>query len=123
MRILADENVPGPIVVSLRGLGHDVLYARESMSGVHDRVLLEAAQDGRRVLVTVDTDFGDLAFRYGLPAESGVALIRLDWRDPERDNAIAVAALTSRDDWSGVFAVIESDRIRVRPLPSAARDS
>jgi hypothetical protein len=36
---------------------------------------------------------------------------------PDEDNQIALTALTSRDDWSGSFAVIESDRIRVRPLP------
>jgi hypothetical protein len=30
-----------------------------------------------------------------------------------------VATLMSRDDWTGVFAVIERDRIRIRPLPKA----
>ena len=89
------------------------------MRGADDRVLLAAAQNERRVVVTVDTDFGELAFGYGLPAESGVVLIRLDWRDPETDNAIAVAALTSRDNWAGTFAVIEPDRIRVRSLPGS----
>ena len=32
MRILADENVPRPIVAWLRDTGHDVLYSAESRS-------------------------------------------------------------------------------------------
>jgi hypothetical protein len=27
-------------------------------------------------------------------------------------------AVNKRDDWSGIFAVIEADRIRIRPLPN-----
>jgi predicted nuclease of predicted toxin-antitoxin system len=117
MRFLADENVPGPVVAGLRASGHDVFYAKESMPAAADRVLLAVAQAEQRIVVTVDTDFGELAFRFGLPVQSGVVLIRLEWSNPETDNQIALSALTSRDDWSGSFAVIESDRIRVRPLP------
>ena len=32
-----------------------------------------------RVTVTCDTDFGELAFRSGLPAECGVVLLRIQW--------------------------------------------
>jgi hypothetical protein len=52
------------------------------MPGSGDRVLLHLAQAEHRVVVTLDTDFGELAFRFGLPADSGVILIRLEWRDP-----------------------------------------
>jgi hypothetical protein len=29
MRVLANENVPGPVIRALRELGHDVLWAKE----------------------------------------------------------------------------------------------
>ncbi|MCL4845636.1 MAG: DUF5615 family PIN-like protein [Acidobacteria bacterium] len=119
MRLLANENIPGPVVRGLRERGHDVLWAREALSGEPDHVLLSRAQAERRVTVTCDTDFGKLAFRSGLPAECGVVLLRIDWSDPSADNAFALATLTSRADWAGVFAVVERDRIRVRPLPQA----
>jgi predicted nuclease of predicted toxin-antitoxin system len=117
MRFLANENVPGPVIRALRELGHDLLWAKEQRAGEPDHVLLSRAQAEHRVIVTCDTDFGELAFRFGLPASCGVVLIRIEWSDAHNDNGFVVAALTSRDDWSGVFAVIERDRIRVRPLP------
>lgn len=55
--------------------------------------------------------------RFGLAAPVGVVLLRLAGEDPEVDNARAVTALTSREDWSGHFAVVTDDRIRLRRLP------
>jgi predicted nuclease of predicted toxin-antitoxin system len=121
MRFLADENMPGPAVAALRASGHDVLWIRESTPGASDAVVLDLAQRDRRVLVTADTDFGELAFRSGLPAQCGVVLVRLDWAEPDGDNRAVATALSSRDDWSGVFAVVERDRVRIRPLPPSAR--
>lgn len=87
------------------------------MQGAEDSIVLEHAQAEQRIGVTLDKDFGELAFRSRLPAQSGVILIRLDWRDPDSDNQTALTALLSRHDWVGNFAVIERDRIRMRPLP------
>lgn len=79
--------------------------------------MLEWAFEERRVLLTLDKDFGELAFRRGLPATSGIVLVRLAGDSPDLDNARALAALTSRDDWVGHFSVITDDRIRMRRLP------
>src|SRR5439155_11165576 len=98
MRILANENVPGPVVTALRTAGHDVLWVKESMTGAKDRDVLARAHSEARLVVTFDKDFGELAVRHRLPAASGVVLFRLRGR--------AVAALTSRDDWAGHFAVV-----------------
>jgi hypothetical protein len=68
-------------------------------------------------LLTFDKDFGELAFRHGLPAESGVVLLRLAASDPDTLTGRAVAALESRDDWSGRFSVVEPERIRMTELP------
>lgn len=117
MRILANENVPGPVVAALRDAGHDVLSAKEAMTGAADRKVLERAQLEARLVVTFDKDFGELAVRAGLPAASGVVLLRLRGSNPDADNARVVAALSSRDDWPGHFAVVTDDRVRLRPLP------
>ena len=123
MRFLANENIPGPVVRTLREAGHDVLWAKEDLRGAEDHTVLSRAQTDRRVTVTCDTDFGELAFRFGLPATCGVVLFRIQWTDPATDNAFVVSALTGRDDWTGVFAVVERDRVRLRPLPDRTQES
>ena len=123
MRFLANENVPGPVVRRLRELGHDVVWAKEDLQGAPDRVLLSLAQSDQRVTVTCDTDFGELAFGSGLPATCGVVLLRVEWTNPTTDNAWVVSVLTGRSDWVGTFAVVERDRIRVRPLPKPTEES
>jgi len=118
MRILADENFPGPVLRALREQGHDVESVKETMRGVTDREVLEHAQREKRLVVTFDKDFGELAFRFGLPATSGVILFRLSGDGPEADNARALAALARSLEWFGNFAVVTDDRIRIRPLPA-----
>lgn len=117
MRLLANENVSGPIVAALRALGHDVLSVKERTPGAKDRDVLAHAQADERLVVTFDKDFGELAVRSRLPSSCGVVLLRLHGASPDLDNARAVAALTSRDDWAGHFAVVTDDRVRLRPLP------
>ena len=118
MRFLADEDFPGPVVVALRGRGHDIARVVDVMPAAKDRPILDRARSERRILLTCDKDFGEAAFRDRLPAECGVVLFRLTGADPATDNARAVAALESRDDWAGHFAVVTDNRIRIRALPA-----
>jgi len=118
MRVLTHENVPGAMIAILRQKGHDVVSAKESLRGVPDRVVLARAQAEERILLTFDKEFGELAFRFELPAACGIVLFRLSGASPERDTARALAALESRQDWAGHFAVVTDDRIRLRLLPS-----
>ncbi|MBZ5560140.1 MAG: DUF5615 family PIN-like protein [Acidobacteriia bacterium] len=117
-RLLADENVPGAVVAALRQQGHDVAWVLEDAPGSPDPGVLERAQHDGRVLVTFDKDFGELAFRRGLAASVGVVLFRITLASPEHAVRAAVAAFASRADWTGQFAVVEDDRIRLRALPS-----
>ncbi|MBI5015722.1 MAG: DUF5615 family PIN-like protein [Deltaproteobacteria bacterium] len=117
MRILADENVPGPVIRALRDRGHDVLSVKEAAPGADDRTVLRLAQEESRLLVTFDKDFGELAFRAGLPAPCGVVLFRLSGSHAVEDNARVLAVLESRDEWAGRFAVVTDTLIRLRPLP------
>ncbi len=65
MRILADENFPGDAVEALRQQGYDVVWVRTDAPGSSDHVILARAQAENRVIVTLDKDFGELAFRVG----------------------------------------------------------
>jgi predicted nuclease of predicted toxin-antitoxin system len=117
MRFLANENFPGPVVQALRERGDDVAWVADDMRAARDEEVLARAQAEGRIVVTFDKDFGELAFKAGLPASCGVVLFRLTGSSPNQDNARALAALTSRQDWAGHFAVVQDDRIRIRLLP------
>ncbi|MGH7064185.1 MAG: DUF5615 family PIN-like protein [Stellaceae bacterium] len=80
MRWLVDECVDGDLVGRLRDGGHDVLYAAEMASGATDAEVMRQALRNNRLLLTEDKDFGELAFRLGLPV-LGIVLLRLN---PER---------------------------------------
>jgi predicted nuclease of predicted toxin-antitoxin system len=117
MRWIVNENVAGMVIRSLRDRGHDVLSVKETMRGAGDPEILARAQAEERIVVTHDKDFGELAFRYGLPARSGVVLFRLSGAGPESDARRILEVLETDVDWTGHFAVVTDDRIRIRPLP------
>jgi hypothetical protein len=69
------------------------------------------------VLLTFDKDFGELAWRSGLPASCDIVLFRLPALGPAGVGKVIADVLTSRDDWPGHFSVVEPGRIRVRAVP------
>ena len=118
MRLLANENFPAIAVAALRDVGHDVAWIHEDAAGSPDRDVLRRGQLEDRIILTFDKDFGELAFRLGLEASAGVILFRVTLSSPHSAAAIAVAALATPRTWTGHFAVVEDDRVRIRPLPA-----
>ena len=111
MRLLANENVAGPLIQMLRRNGHDVASVKERWRGIPDKLVLAHAQSELRIVLTCDKEFGELAFRAGLPASCGVILLRLSGASPDEDNARALSGIESRTDWAGHFAVITAVRL------------
>lgn len=117
MRLLANENIPGPLVAELRAAGHEVVWMVEEGPGTADPFVIERASSEHRILLTSDLDFGELVFRVGVPAQSGVILLRLPSESLDRFVSVAMAALNSREDWEGQFSVVELGKIRMTALP------
>jgi len=117
VRFLANENFPVDAIEALRGRGHDVAWVLADSPGIADAKVLARAQAEERILLTFYKDFGELAFRAGLPSSSGVVLFRISAQYPAQVTRVSLAALDSRTDWAGNFAVIEDDQIRITPLP------
>jgi predicted nuclease of predicted toxin-antitoxin system len=118
MRIIANENIMSTVVRELRNRGHDVLWVKESMPGAADDAVLSLAQSEKRIVLTHDKDFGELAFRFGLPSDCGVLLARPSGDSLQSDANQFIAIIESRDDWPGNFSVISQGRLRMRPLPT-----
>jgi len=116
MKFLADENFPLRAVDVLRQEGFDVSSIREIQPGASDEWVLSLCAAEGRALMTLDKDFGDLAFQQLLPAGSGILLFRITPQDPDEIARLALGALRYRADWSGCFAAITRKSIRTRSL-------
>ena len=119
MRIIVHENIMPTVISELRKRGHDVLAVKEKMPNSNDEAILAQAQSQGRLVLTHDKDFGELAFRYALPATCGVLLIRLSGASRQADIDQVLKVIDSRDDWTGHFSVVSRGRVRMRPLPSS----
>ena len=113
MKRLADENFPGGAIRALRELGRDVVAATERNGSVADSEIFAIVRREGRVLLTFDKDFGDLFRDSPLIAPSGLILFRV--RRPTSPDAQRriLDVLTSDFVWSGMFCVVEPDRVRV----------
>jgi predicted nuclease of predicted toxin-antitoxin system len=78
-------------------------------------VLAFAARE-KRILLTFDKDFGELAKASNLPPACGVILLRVSLPQPDRVGAQLAALIMARSDWAGHFSVVEPARVRMRPL-------
>jgi predicted nuclease of predicted toxin-antitoxin system len=118
MRFIADENFPGDAVKKLERAGHDVVWVRIAAPGSKDEDIFAWAARESRVVLTFDKDFGELVWRAGLPATSGVVLFRLPMPPAADVGGILAARVVERNDWAGHFSVVEPGRVRMRPLAS-----
>ncbi len=116
LRLLCDENVPASLVQALRAAGHDVGWVRADAPGTPDQAVLAQAQRERRICVTFDTDFGDLAVLHQAAAGFGIILLRMPMRPGGADIAAIAVAIGARGDWAGHLSVIGRQRTRMRPL-------
>jgi len=116
MRLLANENIPLDAIEALREDGHDIIWIRAEAPGSTDIEVMALAQEQNRVLITFDKDFGELAFRSKHPAACGVILFRVPMTSAAYIARVLVKAIGSRSDWKGHFAVVERDKIRMKPL-------
>lgn len=73
-KLLLDSCVAGAVAARLRADGHDVLTVSERGADPGDAAILGLAVSERRILVTLDADFGTLVFRDGAPR---VGVLRL----------------------------------------------
>lgn len=102
--------------MSLEATGHDVVWVRLAAPGAADAEVLATALRERRVLLTFDKDFGELAARSALPPGCGIVLFRVPPPRSDQAGRRLAARIAARNDWDGYFSVVEPGRIRMRPL-------
>jgi len=73
------------------------------VSPMKNEDVLARSLDDARVLLTFDKDFGELAWRFGLPARCGIVLFRLPALGPAGAGKVIAEVLMTRDDWGRPF--------------------
>ena len=112
MKFLVDRCAGKRLADWLRGEGHDVLEARTLGPDPGDRELFEMAAKGERVLVTIDTDFGELIYVDRIP-HSG--MIRLPDVSAEARIKLVEKILVQYESQlkSHAIVTVRGDRIRI----------
>ena len=117
MRWVVDESVARHIVEELRGNGHDVAFVSDLFQSAIDADILDYAVRENRLLLTEDTDFGELLFAQGRGVAPGVVLIRLHSRPKNQKWSRVRSAIEHfGEDLFGRFVVVEEARFRSRKM-------
>lgn len=96
--------------------GHDVLYIAELTPSFPDDEVLDAARRADALLITGDTDFGELVFRQD-KASGGVVLLRLSGLSVEREIFVITTALaTHAEEMRGRFTILSPGSVRIRTV-------
>lgn len=117
MRFLIDRCAGSRLAVWLRQQGHDVVEARKIGPDPGDRALLEMAAKERRILITIDQDFGEFIFSENA---QHAGLIRLPDVPAEKRIALVESILSSRtaEILEQSVVTVRGGRVRIsRPPP------
>lgn len=114
MRLLVDSSIWRPVAVDLRQDGHDVEAVHDWPVDPGDRAILDYAFRHRRVVVTLDKDFGELIVRDNHP-HAGLLRIVTDSVHLHLGMIVEAIERHEYDLLHGAIVTVEEDRIRVRP--------
>lgn len=114
LKLLLDENISPRVARILRDKGYDAASIAEDSPGISDNEVLKKTVTQKRVLITLDKDFGALVFAHE-KKHVGVIYIRLSQETPAH---IAYALLNALTHYQkiiyGFFMTVTDTEIRIR---------
>lgn len=117
MKFLADAHVSWSIVTFIRSQGHQVSAAADLGPSMPDTKILDQAWQHGEIVITFDSDFGELAFRHGRPAHGLLYLRLAHLQPPKHLTRITEIWAEIEPQLPANLVVITATRVRVRPLP------
>ena len=113
--ILADENIHGFIIKTLREAGFEVVSVIESSSGIKDEKVIQLALEHGYLLLTEDKDFGEWVFAHHIK-DLSVLFLRYSFPEYKEIARAVVHLLKTQTLERPFFATITTKKIRVRQL-------
>lgn len=120
MRLLIDANLSPRVAARLCEAGHDAVHVADiGMLAAADQAILAHAASSGLVIISADTDFGELLAVSGATRPSVVLLRSADHLTPDQQATLLIANLpaVAAELDSGAAVSIARGRLRVRPLP------
>lgn len=116
MKFLANENFPFSSFNFLLDQGCNILHVASSMSGINDEDVMNYSIKEDRVIITFDSDYGELVFKKGYKPH-GVIYLRLQNFLPDFPGKLILSLLNNEDlNFSGYFTVVDENQIRQRKI-------
>ena len=116
MRFKFDENLPSDLGALLRRDGHDAhSVLDENLRGAADPSIAKVCRDERRILITLDLDFGHIK-NYPPLDYHGIIVLRLARQDRETVLAIIPRILTllQTEPIAQRLWIVDDNRTRIR---------
>lgn len=124
MRLLIDANLSPRIAARLCSDGYEAVHVDAAgLLGAPDEAILAHAVEARQVIITADTDFGELLATTRADRPSVVLLRSADHLTPDQQAALLAANLptVAAELEAGAVVSIARGRLRVRSLPVRPR--
>ena len=114
MKFLIDVGVSKKVELWLQNHGYDIKSIRAINPRMSDKEILKMAASEKRMVITMDKDFGELVYNSGLP-HGGVLLLRLEEAQSDEKVKIIDRILERYSDkLSDNFCVFKDGKLRIR---------
>jgi predicted nuclease of predicted toxin-antitoxin system len=116
VRLKLDENLPADLTDELTRRGHDVVTVLdERLGGRNDRVVVRAAIDENRMVITLDRGVGDIR-NFPPGSHAGIVVLRPVSQDPASTRDLVSRLVRAHDlaALSRCVVVVEPNHVRVR---------
>lgn len=113
-RFLVDESLPERVREELNAIGHEAVHAYDvGLAGAPDQVIFSHALSEKRIIITLDLGFGELAFGRSVGTVIVRARKRIDIDELIREVMRYLVQFAA--ELEGKVLVIEPGRGRLRP--------
>ena len=117
MKIMANENIPIASCKLLIENGIEVFTIAQNIPGSSDKFILDKANKDKYIIMTFDSDYGELIYKSKLPKPAGVVYFRFFPKTATEPAEILLSIIDNTDlVLENMFTVIEKDKIRQRPI-------